>query len=465
MSKRYKSAELGADFIGITAFVFMLKAFSSYNVAVRGPMRPSAKSKRRRGRHANFSKKRKKKNGKTAPQLAKPATIQFSSKRFIRPDWKSIVTTLGILSLFGAGSLNRSGELIWPDNVFHFDKAERVLSSAPQFDLKENRDWRADGLRHNFLADGAFEQPAFKHKAKNFSPMHAEEFVGKVANNQETFIEARQPESPRLRQEIFSPHLISREPRLQSRALVMRPTFVSSARPAGLRWQRLALIEAGSVGLGIYGFRKFDEFFGGAQKSFRAGSDWTRDHTLHFDELIHFQGGYRIAQGLIEMYRWAGLNETWSEGLGAGTAASVMTFLEYIDGRRPTKQGASYSDFTANLLGVGFALARLRVNALQDVDLRLNYTSFGDVLHKKTLLKYDRMTHWLTYDLQRQWRVPLHVGVGYGVQNAFKKNVRSEYYLGIGFTPVDILERYYPAAAKPLAWLNMYHVGWQVQIK
>jgi hypothetical protein len=107
----------------------------------------------------------------------------------------------------------------------------------------------------------------------------------------------------------------------------------------------------------------------------------------------------------------------------------------------------------------------MHVGVLQDVDLRLNYTSFGDVLRKKTLLKYDRMTHWLTYDLQRQLNLPLHVGVGYGVQNAFKPQVRSEYYLGIGFTPVAILQRYYPAAAKPFAWLNMYHIGWQIQVK
>ncbi len=187
---------------------------------------------------------------------------------------------------------------------------------------------------------------------------------------------------------------------------------------------------------------------------------------MHFDELVHFQGSYRITQGLIGLYRWSGLNETWSECLGAGTAATVMTLLEYIDGRRPKpKQGASYSDFTANLLGVGFALAKIHVGALEDIDFRLNYASFGDVLHKQTLLKYDRMTHWLTYSMKSQLHVPLHVGVGYGVKNAFKRNVRSEYYLGIGFTPLDILERCSPAAAKHLAWLGIYHVGWQVQIK
>jgi hypothetical protein len=219
------------------------------------------------------------------------------------------------------------------------------------------------------------------------------------------------------------------------------------------------------MGLAFMGIRKFDQYFGGAQQSFRLRNDWSRDRTLHFDELIHFQGGYRIAQGLIGLYRWSGVNATWSECLGAGTAATVMTVLEYIDGRRPKpKQGASYSDFTANLLGVGFALAKMHVGALQDVDFRLNYASFDDMLHKRTLLQYDRMTHWLTYSMKRQLHVPLHVGVGYGVKNAFKRNVHSEYYLGIGFTPLDILERVSPATAKPLSWLGIYHLGLQVQM-
>ncbi len=234
----------------------------------------------------------------------------------------------------------------------------------------------------------------------------------------------------------------------------------------GLRWKRLALIQTGSLGLAFMGIRKFDQYFGGAQEPFRLRNDWSRDRTLHFDELVHFQGSYRVAQGLIGLYRWSGVSETWSQCLGAGTAASVMTLLEYIDGRRPKpKQGASYSDFTANLLGVGFALAKVHVDALEDVDFRLNYASFGDVLQKRTLLKYDRMTHWLTYSMKRHLHIPLDVGVGYGVKNAFKRNVHSEYYLGVGFTPVAILERYSPNAAKPLAWLRIYHVGLQMQVK
>jgi len=400
--------------------------------------------------------------------------------------WKAVFMALGIFSLFGAGPLNRSNELVWSmENVSRLSgpNAGKQSETRPlsPFTGAPALSWRAEEATHNFLKDAAPVVPrrpaALPHSSELTRTTAQRRFEQSLPGAGEAVVEEKtlnapiaeqwaSLESPRLPHRTFLPDLIASDPRLGKMSFTMWPASSSPVRPPGLRWERLALVQTGSLGLTMFGFQKMDEFFGRGQRSFRAGNDWTSDRTLHFDELLHFQGGYRITQGLIEMYRWAGLNATWSECLGAGTAASVMTYLEYVDGRRPKpKQGASYSDFTANLLGVGFALAKQHVEALQDVDLRLNYTSFGDVLHKKTLLKYDRMTHWLTYDMKRQWKVPLHVGVGYGVQNAFKPNVRSELYLGIGLTPVDILERFYPAAAKPLAWLSMYHFGWQVQIK
>jgi hypothetical protein len=400
--------------------------------------------------------------------------------------WKAVFAALGIFSLLGAGPLNRSDELVWSmENVARHSAPKagkrneaRLLSS---FTGAPALSWRTKEVAHSFLNEAApivSRRPAaLSHSSELARTAVQKRFEQSFPSAGEAVAEGKTPrepiaaqwaslESPRLPHRTFLPDLITSDPRLGRMSFTMWPASSSPVRPPGLRWERLALVQTGSLGMTMFGFRKMDEFFGRGQRSFRAGNDWTSDRTLHFDELLHFQGGYRITQGLIEMYRWAGLNATWAECLGAGTAASVMTYLEYVDGRRPKpKQGASYSDFTANLLGVGFALAKQHVEALQDVDLRLNYTSLGDVLHKKTLLKYDRMTHWLTYDMKRQWNVPLHLGVGYGVQNAFKPNVRSEIYLGIGLTPVDILERYYPAAAKPLAWLSMYHFGWQVQVK
>lgn len=461
----------------MTVLVKKLKPLPSGRVAMHAPLGGSAKSKRRRKGRYGVSARPKKKNRfkpHSLPQESKLASPPTAAANSFPPRWKNILTTLGVLSLFGAGVIHRAGELIWPPkNVPPFSRHdfEQFLMLAAPAPNQEKLARRTDGLWHNFIVEGAplaneqlpaLPRPTNKEIAAP-AGRHDGDWEADAAPAQEANA-AASLQAPSLANTMRLPNLTTMVTRPEN-TLVLLPAFVAPQPPAGLHWERLALVQTASLGATVYGFKKFDEFFGGAQKPFRWRNDWTKDHTLHFDELIHFQGGYRLAQGMIGMYRWAGLSPAWSEGLGAGTAASVMTFLEYIDGRRPKKPGASYSDFTANLLGVSFALAKLHVNALQDVDLRLNYTAFGDVLHKKTLLKYDRMTHWLTYDLERQWRVPLNVGIGYGVQNAFKPSVRSEFYLGVGLTPVDILARYYPTAAKPLAWLNMYHLGWQVQVK
>lgn len=461
----------------MTVVVKKLKPLPSGRVAMRTPPGSSAKSKRRRKGRYGVSAKPKKKNRYNANNLyqeSKPPSLPAVTAGSPPPRWKNILTTLGVLSLFGVGVVHRTGELLWPPaNVPRHDLEKFLALTAPASN-HETLTRRTDGLMENFMVEGvplANDQlPALPHATnKEFSApaaRHDGDLRADASPSQEANATAPlQPLAlPSLANTMMLPNLTTMVTRPEN-TLVLLPAVIPPQRPPGLHWERLALVQTASLGATVYGFKKFDEFFGGAKKPFRWRNDWTKDHTLHFDELIHFQGGYRLAQGMIGMYRWAGLSPAWSEGLGAGTAASVMTFLEYIDGRRPKKPGASYSDFTANLLGVSFALAKLHVNALQDVDLRLNYTAFGDVFHKKTLLKYDRMTHWLTYDLERQWRVPLNVGIGYGVRNAFKPNVHSEFYLGVGVTPVDILARYYPTAAKPLAWLNMYHLGWQMQVK
>ncbi|MDZ7290044.1 MAG: DUF2279 domain-containing protein [candidate division KSB1 bacterium] len=405
--------------------------------------------RRRRAHRGVISAKAQKRNhhvacGALAPSgLRQPRPGSLKSKNFVWIKSEGILAVAGFFLLLGAAPLNRHDQKL--------PQAKSTSLAIPHHQQNGISLNHIPPLRGQEFASG--RPTSLQDQIEHLENSHAstpEQFAGLELNSL-----------------LSIPPELRANPRLsQHLPVMMSPMYSSPSRKIGLRWERLALIEAGSLGLAVFGFQKFDQYFGGPNRSFRIRNDWTKDHTLHFDELLHFQGSYRITQGLIGLYRWSGLSPTWSECLGAGTAASLMTLLEYNDGRRPkAKQGASYSDFMANLLGVGFALAKLHVNALQDFDLRLNYTSFGDIFQKRTLLKYDRMTSWLTYDMERRWHIPLNVGVGYGVRNAHKPNVRSEVYLGLGFTPVDILERYYPAAAKPLAWLGIYHIGWQVQIK
>jgi hypothetical protein len=457
----------------------------------RAPAGTSLSKKRRRRRHADFSKKGKRKNRYAARRIKVQAGRHVSptpsSKSRGAVSLRSTLALAGIFLLLVANALNRNDEL---------PRFAGEVSPTPVGEAQEQLSWPQTGVQEN-PAGESFEKvsPVTPGQWSDFAT--PPEWIdidldtsaeGKRARPTLWTEHRANPITPAQRREAFADSslrpapipapftglalrgvprdepaadLIAEAilPEDQSQSLEISPQI-------GLRWKRLALIQTGSLGLAFLGIRKFDQYFGGTAEPFRLRNDWSRDRTLHFDELVHFQGSYRVAQGLIGLYRWAGLGETWSECLGAGTTATVMTLLEYIDGRRPKpKQGASFSDFTANLLGVGFALAKIHVAALEDIDFRLNYASFGDVFHKRTLLQYDRMTHWLTYSMKRQLGVPLHIGVGYGVQNAFKRTVHSETYLGVGLTPLDILERCSPAAAKPLAWLGIYHLGLQVQLK
>ena len=241
------------------------------------------------------------------------------------------------------------------------------------------------------------------------------------------------------------------------------PKPVSFTQPPGIRWQRFALVQTLTLGIGAYAFQHYNSLFGHIGQSFKIGNDWNKDHTLHFDELLHFQGGYRITQAVSAVYRWAGLSQRTSDWIGFGTSALIMTSLEYVDGRRKNDQ-ASYSDLAANFLGMGFALARARCGWLRDFDLRISYRTPADPFRRSTVKRYDRMTHWLTYDLHRVLRIPLHFGLGYSVVNAHRPGVQAQYFFGVGISPVVVLEKFFPKAVGPLAWLDFYHFGNQVQL-
>lgn len=233
--------------------------------------------------------------------------------------------------------------------------------------------------------------------------------------------------------------------------------------PQRLHWDRLIAVHAVTLGVGVYGLNYMNGIFGGVAQPFEIGNDWNKDHFMHFDELLHVQGAYRITQAVSGVYQWAGVRPHTADWIGAGTAAAFMTTMEYIDGRRKNDE-ASYSDFAANFLGAGLALAKPRWHALQDFELRLSYRTLSDPFDRKRMKRYDRMTHWLTYDLQRRLKLPLHVGLGYSVQRAGTPRAKAEYFFGVGISPQALVKNVLPAAASPLRWLDLYHFGNQVPI-
>ena len=226
---------------------------------------------------------------------------------------------------------------------------------------------------------------------------------------------------------------------------------------------RLIGVQAVSAAGCVAVFQQFRKFFGGTAQPFKIGNDWDKDNTLHFDELLHFQGSYRLAQGMADLYRWAGVRAPIAEMLGAGLTAGVMTYLEYLDGRRPHDE-ASYSDLTANLLGVTFALLRPRVKLLRAIDFGVSYRNIRDPFTAKKLLNYDRLTHWLIIDAGKFSKMPFKFSLGYGVKDAFKRTVRPKYYLGISVGLGKLLGQHRNSTPGPLRWLDIYRIGVQWQI-
>ena len=74
------------------------------------------------------------------------------------------------------------------------------------------------------------------------------------------------------------------------------------------------------------------------------------------------------------------------------------------------------------------------------------------------------MTHWLTYDLQRRWQLPIYLAIGYSVRHARRPKVHPEFYFGIGLSPVEIFDRLLPGSGKTLEFLKLYHFGSRTQI-
>ncbi len=233
--------------------------------------------------------------------------------------------------------------------------------------------------------------------------------------------------------------------------------------PEKINPARLVGVQLASAIAGYRIFQKYNQFFGGVAQPFKIGSDWTKDNAIYSDELLHFQGSYRLTQAITELYRWAGVSQNRAEWLGATIAATAMTFLEYIDGRRANDE-ASYSDLTANFLGVTFALLKPRVPLFRYIDFHVSYRGLTDPLQKQKLLNYDRITHWLAVEMEPLTGLPFHAAVGYGVSHTFQKNAHPKLLLGFGIGLGQLLKNHLIRLPGPFQWLDVYQIGVQFQV-
>jgi hypothetical protein len=158
----------------------------------------------------------------------------------------------------------------------------------------------------------------------------------------------------------------------------------SEARPAGdavegmaaanARRRSLAIILGNSLGVALYGSRKWWD--DGLTAHFRTQDEgWFGQHTPYggADKLGHFYFNYASARLFVHAFRWAGNEPRDARALAAWLTLGTFAAVEVIDGFSK-KWRFSRQDALMNVAGVGAAwLLEAHPQLDQLVDLRFQY--------------------------------------------------------------------------------------------
>ena len=123
-------------------------------------------SSKKRRRRVELAAKKKKRN--TMPKSIVPVQLAPIEQRssWTNARGRSVLATLSMLSLIGAGPLNRSDKMLLPaldfsrPAVIAAEPVRHVAAISPNVGLKESGAWRTDGLVPNFLP--GFTAPAIE---------------------------------------------------------------------------------------------------------------------------------------------------------------------------------------------------------------------------------------------------------------------------------------------------------------
>ena len=153
---------------------------------------------------------------------------------------------------------------------------------------------------------------------------------------------------------------------------------------------------------------------------------------LQVDKIGHAWSAYNIAKTSTASWNWAGLPHNKAAWIGGIAGVSYLTIIEYLDGKS-AKWGWSWSDMSANVVGVGLFISQeltWREQRIQykfsahratydpTLDARAN-ALFGKSLPERLLKDYNAQTYWLSANLSSFFpdsKLPrwLNIAVGYG---------------------------------------------------
>ncbi|MCX8019526.1 MAG: YfiM family protein [Chitinophagaceae bacterium] len=159
---------------------------------------------------------------------------------------------------------------------------------------------------------------------------------------------------------------------------------------------------------------------------------------LQIDKVGHWYGTWIECRAGNELWRWAGMEKKKRIWISAASAFGFQTAIEFLDGFS-AKWGWSWSDFAANVLGIGTFAAQEYVWDDQKIKLKWSFHKrnykdpslqnrskelFGSTFHERLFKDYNTHTYWVSAPLNlliKNKRLPdwLCISVGYGADGMF----------------------------------------------
>ena len=164
------------------------------------------------------------------------------------------------------------------------------------------------------------------------------------------------------------------------------------------------------------------------------------------DKLGHIFSSYQQSSFTYDVAQWAGLDKREAIIWAASSSFLFQTTVEVFDGFSKT-WGFSFSDYVANLMGIG--LFSFQQSFLDNQPVRIKFSSslrsqnrvysdgqlfyrpdlipdnyFGNSLAEKILKDYNSQKYWVSFNLKSFWpqsNIPdwLNFALGYSIENDF----------------------------------------------
>lgn len=248
------------------------------------------------------------------------------------------------------------------------------------------------------------------------------------------------------------------------------PAFLElPAERESINYLRLSLFGASvATGFGITISRMDDWWGNGYGPAHIKENDWDGDNLAQTDEISHFYISYKIAQAGNGFAQWSGLPAGTSRWIGFGIATTIMLWVEYpIDAHNPI-QGFGFSDMTANLIGISFALARNKwYDELGFIDFKISVKNFGDINNEviaQTNAENDAYIYWLTVAPVRDF--PVHASLGYSANHENEDRIAErEVYIGFGTGLNELAGLLNPKLRRTLDIFSFYEISFHFRVQ